>query len=586
MATVRARHPRQHHEVAGGGLADTADALGPQIFYECRIILDRRRSTGPWSPVRRLSFTTVEDVVLDLGAGVLDVVLAPRGTKIQVSDVLIYDEQDPPCLASGALVLAVGMRPPEVAALLPELAEAGGILVIKVADQLPPHLVAEARRCEVTVLSVPTGASWGQIYVLMRAALAGRAGSDESSRLAGAAAGDLFALSDVVADLVGAPITIEDSQGQVVAYSRRQDETDEVRLATIVGRRTPGPWASLRRQLGIAQRLRRESGAIYFDYRPEIKPRLVIGVRVADELLGSIWAVVPDRPSRQRTAALEDAAKVVAVHMLRHRLETDSRRGIQNVLLSTVLDGGPLAAEAADRLGLAHQDFRVLAVAPQGQGVPDSEARLMRTWDLLSLHLSAVHRRAVTGLLRSGLYAVLPCTGTEGQDVRLARETARSFLDRSPAGLREGLLIGIGGRAAGVTELPRSRREADQVVRLLREQRDKLLADFDEMLGRALARQLGDVLTEKSITVGGALAILQAHDAEHQTNLVETLTAYLEAFGDARMAARRLGIHPNTLRYRLRRATEIAGLNLDDRDQRLDLLLQLRLFGSVASTGT
>src|SRR5262249_42104646 len=251
-----------------------------------------------------------------------------------------------------------------------------------------------------------------------------------------------------------------------------------------------------------------------------------------------------------------------------------------------VLDGGPLAAEAADRLGLAHEHYRVLAIASRGQGVPDLEARLMRSWDLLSLHLSAVHRRAVTGLLRSGLYAVLPCTVPEGQGVRLAREPAQSFLDRSPAGLREGLLIGIGGPAAGVTELPRSRREADQVVRLLREQLDKPLADFDEMLGRALARQLGDVLTEKSITVGGALAILRAHDAAQQTNLVETLTAYLEAFADVRMAARRLGIHPNTLRYRLRRAREIAGLNLDDRDERLDLLLQLRLFGSAAPTST
>lgn len=141
-----------------------------------------------------MSFTTVEHVVLDLGVGVLDVVLAPRGTKIQVSDVLIYDQQDPPYLASAALILAVGMRPPDVAALLPELAEAGAILVIKVADQLPPYLVAEARRCAVTVLSVPAGASWGQIYILMRAVLAGRARSDESSHPAGAAAGDFRAV--------------------------------------------------------------------------------------------------------------------------------------------------------------------------------------------------------------------------------------------------------------------------------------------------------------------------------------------------------------------------------------------------------
>lgn len=522
---------------------------------------------------------TIQDLALDLGPGVLDVVVAPEGTGVEVSDVLVYDAVDPPLLTSGALVLAVGMRPPDVRSLLPELAAAGAILLVKQPEQAPQELVAEAGRTRVAVLSIPTGASWGQIYALVRAALAGRAGSDASSRLAGAAAGDLFALSNVVSDLVGAPITIEDSRGQVLAYSRGQEETDAVRLATIVGRRTPAPWAGVRDELGVARRLRREHEAIYFDDRPGIKPRLAIGVRVGDELLGSIWAVVPDPPSAERRAAMGEAARLVAMQLLRHRLESDGRRGLQNALLSTVLDGGPLAGRAAERLGLGREGFRVLALAPRAPGDAGWETGLARAWDLLSLHLSALHRRAVTGLLRGGLYAALPCpAGREG--LRLAREAVQGFLDRSPPAFREGLLVGIGGAAAGAAELPRSRGEADQVVRLLRERPDKAVADFDEMLGRALARQLGDVLAERSITIGGALAVLRAHDAAQQTRLVETLGAYLEAFGDAGAAARRLGIHPNTLRYRLRRATEISRVNLDDTDERLDLLLQLRLFGS------
>jgi DNA-binding PucR family transcriptional regulator len=43
-------------------------------------------------------------------------------------------------------------------------------------------------------------------------------------------------------------------------------------------------------------------------------------------------------------------------------------------------------------------------------------------------------------------------------------------------------------------------------------------------------------------------------------DLVGTLTAYLEASGSIEGAARALFVHPNTVRYRLRRVTDATGL--------------------------
>jgi DNA-binding PucR family transcriptional regulator len=68
-----------------------------------------------------------------------------------------------------------------------------------------------------------------------------------------------------------------------------------------------------------------------------------------------------------------------------------------------------------------------------------------------------------------------------------------------------------------------------------------------------------------------------AHDAKHRTGYLETLEAYLDAFGDIRSAAQRIGVHPNTFRYRLRRLVEIFGIKLNDADDRLVIGLQLRL---------
>ncbi|MFD0330800.1 helix-turn-helix domain-containing protein [Streptacidiphilus monticola] len=68
-----------------------------------------------------------------------------------------------------------------------------------------------------------------------------------------------------------------------------------------------------------------------------------------------------------------------------------------------------------------------------------------------------------------------------------------------------------------------------------------------------------------------------AHDRAKGTQYGPTLTAWLDAVGNVAEAAQRLTIHPNTLKYRLRRAKELFGLDLDHPDDRLSCWLQLRL---------
>jgi DNA-binding PucR family transcriptional regulator len=75
----------------------------------------------------------------------------------------------------------------------------------------------------------------------------------------------------------------------------------------------------------------------------------------------------------------------------------------------------------------------------------------------------------------------------------------------------------------------------------------------------------------------GKVQALVEHDREHGTSYVETLRAFLECWGDVAATARLLGLHPNTLRYRVRRIVELSGLDLGDPDERLAAELQVRL---------
>ena len=58
--------------------------------------------------------------------------------------------------------------------------------------------------------------------------------------------------------------------------------------------------------------------------------------------------------------------------------------------------------------------------------------------------------------------------------------------------------------------------------------------------------------------------------------LADTLRAYLDGFGDIAAVAQRLHVHPNTVRYRVRRIEKLLSTSLDDPDDRLVLALGLR----------
>ncbi|HEX7356035.1 MAG TPA: helix-turn-helix domain-containing protein [Mycobacteriales bacterium] len=75
------------------------------------------------------------------------------------------------------------------------------------------------------------------------------------------------------------------------------------------------------------------------------------------------------------------------------------------------------------------------------------------------------------------------------------------------------------------------------------------------------------------------LAPLDALAPSTRDRLLETLSAWLRHAGERANAAEALHIHPQTVRYRLGRLRELLGDVVDDPDQRLSLMVALRLRG-------
>lgn len=73
------------------------------------------------------------------------------------------------------------------------------------------------------------------------------------------------------------------------------------------------------------------------------------------------------------------------------------------------------------------------------------------------------------------------------------------------------------------------------------------------------------------------LGAVADYDERNNSGLIPTLTAFLECDGSWNRTAERLGLHQNTVRYRVARVEELTGRDLSSLEDRLDIFLALRL---------
>lgn len=392
---------------------------------------------------------------------------------------------------------------------------------------------------------------------------------------------DLFSLSNAISALIDAPVTIEDLESRLLAFSSGQDDVDLLRSETILGRRCPERYRMMLDELGVFTSVHRSQAPIRVEM-PGVLPRVAVAVRAGEETLGSMWAVARQL-SPEREQAFAEAAELVALQMLRQRASADVRRRRRTDLMATLLGGGVAAGEAARQfeLGAGPAVVLALSILPTDPAAPPAriESDLHRIADAFAVHLSTVQPGSASALLHDVVYGILPVPGENRHDgderaVRIANE----FLTRTGERITYG--IGVGRAVDTVAELAQSRRDADRALRVVRSGRAATrIARLPDVYAAALLLELADLAGRGSDTdlPDGPVKRLLEYDAKHRSDLTVSLRAWLDAFGDVNVAAEVVHVHPSTFRYRLRRLAEISGLDLDDADQRFTATLQLRL---------
>jgi hypothetical protein len=516
---------------------------------------------------RGLIVTTLGHVLDRLEPAVLRAVLPADDAEREreVRDVVLFDGSSPAEVGPGDLVLGVGLtRPEQVGPALHALAARRPAAVVMRAS------LASAAEGGALVLAVDDSASWMHVTLIVRELLEGN--GDGPDR--GVSGDDLFQLADAIAAVAGGPVTVEDQQSRVLAFSEDQEGADEARRLTILGRRAPDAYQSRMKQRGVYRQLRQATAPIFVPGRkPDTKARLVLPVRAGGELLGSVWVVVDEEPSADVQSALAVVAPTVALHLLRQRASAHSWRSAEISALTTLLGGGSVADETARRLRLEGSGFQVVAVVGRGGDRLDEEALLMRLWDGLGLSLSVAFPHAVVGKVEQTLFAVVP----HRERAQEVRPVLQRFLKVHAPGRAKDVAVGIGPVVPRCADLGRSHDYAMRVVDVLRAEPSRgPIADVVDVGPAALMRHVMTAINDVPDLGAGGLERLEEHDHDKGTAYRDTVLAWLDAFGNTDVAADELAVHPNTVRYRIRQLRELGLVDMEDPMERLALLLHLQ----------
>jgi PucR C-terminal helix-turn-helix domain len=424
-----------------------------------------------------------------------------------------------------------------------------------------PPATSEEVVGDAAVLLLDPAVSWSEVAaVVYGLVLEGR------ETASGRGPTDLFALADSLAESTGGPVTIEDRLMRVLAYSRPQQDADPARVATILGRQAPEELRLVLEAHGVFAHLAASDEPVYVpaDIEHGLTGRMVVAVRSGREMLGSVWVACSAPLDGAERAALADGAHTVALHLLRSRASADLERQVESELVIRLLEGSIDAATVASRLGMPRSPLRVIAL--QAFSGAERDAGLLLAFERATTGFgwSRPGRSALTG---NTVYTLLP------GEAAAARRWVAALRAALPEGVR--VSAGISGPAE-VSDLVAARREADECLAL----HELSLATapapaYDESWADILLQRLRTAARSGRSPERGPVAELRSHDRANATDYVATLRAWLESQGDPAAAGERLGVHENTVRYRLRKMAEITTLSLDDPKKRLAMTIEL-----------
>jgi hypothetical protein len=497
----------------------------------------------------------------------------PENLGHAVSDVLMYDPLDEWTSVDNRIILAVGLTCGSVDfdQLLHRASNSNAAAVIVKAHGTPmERLRSAAVLHSLAVLVAPDTVDWTRLVTLARASVMGAAADSVS----GVRLGDLYAFANAAASITSGAASIVDPLGRILGYSTLPGQpVDELRRVTTLSLQEIQPPAFD----ADFKTVYSAGGAVLIPGVDEEMARLAFAVRAGGELLGSIWIIDPGEDKRGAALnALDRMAPLAGLHMLHARSASDFGERRNGDLIRTLMDDPEHASFAAAQLGLdAANGLAVAAfsiVRPE-TGSLESVREIQRLLHLVTTVCNIQFNTSHSALIDSVVYALLPCDGSSPRAGH--RRVVQEIGAYAHTISSHPLIAAVGGIAPRVEDLPGSRSEALQTLQYLLRAQSPAAGLFEDYRVPVNLLKVGAFISETGLSDVDDITRIQAHDAEQQTDYLDTLRAYLASNGNISTMASLLHVHNNTVRYRVSRLAKDFNLDLEDPQKRLWLWLRL-----------
>ncbi|MCL6586990.1 MAG: PucR family transcriptional regulator [Anoxybacillus sp.] len=393
--------------------------------------------------------------------------------------------------------------------------------------------------------------------------------------------------ADRISDLLQCPITIEDANHRLIAYSAHDDYTDPARTATIISRRVPEKVINSLWKKGVIPALLSSQEPLRIETISEVGlgNRVAVSIWKNQEVIGFIWALETDRTlSKDDLELLKKAAKAAKNKVLQLYMRKNKREERVQEFFWKLLTGHITANEEIKE----NFDFLQIPTAPlfsvfvfrfANDITSDIEKQIsyiLQTTQQIQVLLYTVDRSD---------FILLAAPKSTRQPLAECSQFIASFATKMKERFHiANIQSSFGGIYETFEYIEKSYKEALTVLSM----KEKFPAQTASIYGY---QQLGiyqffDLLLEKKRQgelTNSTLAKLQAYDEKHHTNLIETFEVFFDHDSNVNETAKALNIHPNTLSYRLKRIAEIGEIDLHDMNQKVKLYIDIKLAKYEAS---
>ena len=515
---------------------------------------------------------TVDDILSDLPLGFASLILRPAPAGSAIERFLIVDADDETADGGAAFVLLIGVRGRSA---LPALR--------RLLKNPPPVVAVKGKREELAeaeellrdagtgLLLVDPGADWDRLLSIAKDRIQPRSYQSEVLTLLEE---DLFAIAQTTASLTSSHVVIEDAANKVLAYSTVSNDIDELRKASILARRGPRKYELLLKDLGAYRELHRTRLPVRVPARPQdgLRERVAITLFAGDRIMGYIWL--------QETGAgfgadvdyvLNGSAARASAELIRYRNQQSVHMREDRIV--RILSGSAEAAASAHSGKIStERPAALILIGTSGADAEADDAALKHgeLANLASIHAAAYKASAVVGQYKGDTAVIVPGLQSTAAEPGL-RSLAEAIVRDAGKHLGIRPFAAVGPVAPDLLSLHSTTRITEALLGCVATSSEKAVATVDDFEGEILFREAVQNFTSSTFRHRKLSALLR-QDPE----LAETLHAYFDASFDVAECAGRMGLHKNTVYYRIGKASRATGLDFGNPRDSLVALLHIQ----------